>query len=82
MDGVIAGASAAGARVVYADNLYGYGPVDGPLTEDLPPRASGPNGRVRAVLAERLLEAHTAGTVQATIGRAADYYGPRGTVEA
>jgi nucleoside-diphosphate-sugar epimerase len=78
MSGVIAGAGAAGARVVYADNLYAYGPVDGPLTEDLPPRASGPNGRVRAELADQLLEAHRAGMVQATIGRASDYYGPRG----
>jgi nucleoside-diphosphate-sugar epimerase len=78
MSGVMAGASASGARVVYADNLYAYGPVAGQLTEDLPPRASGPNGRVRAVLADRLLKAHAAGRVQATIGRAADYYGPRG----
>ncbi|MDQ2935522.1 MAG: NAD-dependent epimerase/dehydratase family protein [Chloroflexota bacterium] len=78
MHGVIAGASSSGARVVYADNLYAYGPVDGPLTEDLPLRASGPNGRVRAELADLLLKADAAGTVRATIGRASDYYGPRG----
>ena len=53
MRGVLDGAAAAGARVVYADNLYAYGPVDGPLTEDLPSRATGPNGRVRATLADR-----------------------------
>lgn len=78
MHGVIAGASASGARVVYADNLYAYGPVDGPLTEDLPKRASGPNGRVRTELADVLLKADAAGTVRAAIGRASDYYGPRG----
>jgi nucleoside-diphosphate-sugar epimerase len=78
MVGVIAGARAAGARLVYADNLYAYGPVDGPLTEDLPYRATGPNGRVRAALADELMKAHAAGEVQATIGRAADYYGPWG----
>ncbi|MDQ2941653.1 MAG: NAD-dependent epimerase/dehydratase family protein [Chloroflexota bacterium] len=78
MRGVIAGASAAGARVAYADNLYAYGPVEGPLTEDLPARASGPNGRVRAALADQLMAAHAAGTLRAAIGRAADYYGPRG----
>ena len=49
MRGVLAGAAATGARIVYADNLYAYGPVDGPLTEDLPSRAMGPNGRVRAI---------------------------------
>ncbi len=78
MRGVLAGAVASGARLVYADNLYAYGPVDGPLTEDLPSRATGPNGRVRAALADELMEAHAAGTVRATIGRASDYYGPWG----
>ena len=80
MRGVIAGAVATGARIVYVDNLYAYGPVDGPLTEDLPPRATGPNGRVRAVLAEELMEADAVGTVRAAIGRASDYYGPWGRV--
>ena len=78
MHGVITGAAASGARIVYADNLYAYGPVDGPLTEDLPSRATGPNGHVRAALADGLMEAHAAGTVRATIGRASDYYGPWG----
>jgi nucleoside-diphosphate-sugar epimerase len=78
MRGVIAGAAGTGARIVYADNLYAYGPFDGALTEDLPSRATGPNGRVRARLAEELMEADAAGTVRATIGRASDYYGPRG----
>ena len=31
MRGIVAGAVASGARIVYADNLYAYGPVDGPL---------------------------------------------------
>src|ERR1700694_1356061 len=35
MNGIIEGASAAGARLVYGDNLYAYGPVDGPIREDL-----------------------------------------------
>lgn len=78
MLGILEGARATGARIVYADNLYAYGPVDGPLTEGLPDRATGPNGRVRAALAERLMEADTTGKVRATIGRASDYYGPRG----
>ena len=78
MRGVIGGAEAVGARIVYADNLYAYGPVGGPLTEDRPYRATGPNGRVRAGLADLLMAADAAGTVRATIGRASDYYGPRG----
>lgn len=82
MEGIIQGAAAAGARLVYGDNLYSYGQVDGPLTEDLPDRATGPNGRVRAQLAETLLAAHRAGTVRATIGRASDFFGPRVRVSA
>jgi len=78
MRGVIAGARAAGARLVYADNLYAYGPVDGPLTEDLPAYARGPNGRVRASLAGQLMDADARGSVRATIGRASDFYGPWG----
>ena len=78
MRGVLEGAASTGARIVYADNLYAYGPVDGALTEDLPSRATGSNGRVRATLADQLMEAHAAGTVLATIGRASDYYGPYG----
>ena len=42
MDAVIEGAAAAGARLVFGDNLYAYGPVDGPLTEELPYLARGP----------------------------------------
>jgi len=78
MRGVVAGASATGARIVYADNLYAYGPVEGPLTEDLPSLAAGPNGRVRAVLAAQLMDAHARGGVRAAIGRASDFYGPWG----
>jgi nucleoside-diphosphate-sugar epimerase len=78
MRGVLDVAAANGARIVYADNLYAYGAVDGPLVEDLPSRATGPNGRVRATLADQLMTAHATGMVRATIGRASDYYGPWG----
>jgi nucleoside-diphosphate-sugar epimerase len=76
MNGIIEGASAAGAKLVYGDNLYAYGPVDGPITEDLPYRPVGPNTRARADVANTLMSAHAAGKVRATIGRASDFYGP------
>jgi nucleoside-diphosphate-sugar epimerase len=78
MRGILEGAAATNARVVYADNLYAYGPVRTSLTENLEPIAAGPNGRVRATLADDLMSAHAAGKVRATIGRASDYYGPWG----
>ncbi len=68
----------AGAKLVFADNLYQYGPVDGALTETLPAAATFPKGRVRAEMAESVLAANAAGTVRTTIGRASDYYGPGG----
>ena len=77
MDSIIEGAISAGSTLVFGDNLYAYGPVDGPLTEDLPHRATGPNGRTRARIAETLLRAHEAGQVRATIGRGSDFFGPQ-----
>lgn len=75
---ILEGAAAAGARLVLADNLYMYGPVDRPMTEDLPYQATNPKGRVRAEMAELVLAAHRAGRLRTTIGRASDYYGPGG----
>jgi nucleoside-diphosphate-sugar epimerase len=76
MNGIVDGAAAAGAKLVYGDNLYAYGSVDGPLHEDLPYRPIGPNTRSRAEVAATLMTAHESGKVRATIGRASDFYGP------
>lgn len=76
MAAVIEAAAAAGTRIVYGDNLYAYGPVDGPLTESLPYRPRGGNALTRAELATTLMEAHGSGLVRATIGRASDFFGP------
>lgn len=74
--GIIEGAAGAGAKLVYGDNLYMYGPVSGPLREELPPRAAGRKGRTRAAMAETLMAAHRDGKVRAVIGRASNFYGP------
>jgi nucleoside-diphosphate-sugar epimerase len=76
MRAIIEGASSAGAKLVFGDNLYAYGPVDAPLTEDLPYRARGPNGRTRTRIAADLMAAHENGRVRAAIGRGSDFYGP------
>ncbi|MGI9538837.1 MAG: NAD(P)H-binding protein, partial [Miltoncostaeaceae bacterium] len=36
MAGMLAGATVAGARLVFMDNLYMYGPVEGPMREEMP----------------------------------------------
>ena len=76
---ILGAAESSGAKLVFADNLYAYGPVDGPLREDLPAAARGPKGRIRAEMAADLLAAHREGRARVVIGRASDYYGPHGT---
>lgn len=76
MHGIIAGAASAGAKLIYGDNLYMYGPVSKPLTEDLPYAATGIKGRIRAQTAEYLMEQYRSGKVRVAIGRASDFFGP------
>ena len=76
---VLDGAAEAGAKLVFADNLYVYGPPEGPMTEETPQRAQGKKGRVRVEMAAAILRAHGEGRLRCTIGRSSDYYGPRGT---
>ncbi|KRD41558.1 hypothetical protein ASE38_18470 [Cellulomonas sp. Root930] len=77
--GVLAGAQAAGARLVSMENVYMYGRPDGhPLTEDRPYAAHTTKGRLRGAMARDLLAAHRDGRVQVAIGRASDYFGPGG----
>jgi nucleoside-diphosphate-sugar epimerase len=76
--GIMAATAAAGAKLVFADNLYMYGPVDGPMTEETPPVAQTKKGRVRAAMAEELLAAHSAGKLRVVIGRSSDYFCPGG----
>jgi nucleoside-diphosphate-sugar epimerase len=76
---IIDAAAGAGAKLVFADNLYVYGPPDGPMTEETPQRAEESKGRTRIEMAEAILCAHVEGRVRATIARSSDYYGPRGT---
>lgn len=63
-------------RLVFFDNVYAYGQVRGPMTEDTPFNPCSRKGEVRAGIARMLLEAMAAGTLQAMIARAADFYGP------
>jgi nucleoside-diphosphate-sugar epimerase len=77
--GVLAAAQAAGARLVSMENVYMYGRAAGrPFTEDRPLQAHTRKGRLRADMTTDLLAAHQAGRVEVAIGRASDYYGPRG----
>jgi nucleoside-diphosphate-sugar epimerase len=71
-------ATRTGARLVVLENLYGYGPTGGrTLTEDLPAHATSAKARTRVAMTNELLAAHRSGTLDVTIGRASDFFGPR-----
>ena len=70
--------AAAGARLVFADNLYGYGPGSSPMRETTPQRAADRKGALRVRLATDLLARHERGELEVAIGRSADYFGPYG----
>ncbi|MGW2372137.1 NAD-dependent epimerase/dehydratase family protein [Kitasatospora sp. NPDC001683] len=71
-----AAAEDSGAVLVMLGNLYGYGAVDGPMTEGLPLAATGPKGRVRAAAWEQARALHEAGRIRAVEVRASDFFGP------
>lgn len=77
VDGVLEGARAAGATMVFADDTWMYGRVTGPMTEDLPYRPVRDKGLLRAWLAERIMASHHRGDVRTVIARAPELYGPR-----
>ncbi len=69
-------AEATGAVLVMLGNLYAYGPVDGPMTEELPLAATGTKGRVRAAVWEQARQLHEQGRIKAVEVRASDFFGP------
>ncbi len=70
-------ASTNASRLVVLENLYGYGPTQGKiLREDLPLTATGRKGRTRAMMAQQLMDAHSAGQIRMAIARASDFFGP------
>ena len=73
---LIDAAERSGAVLATVSNLYGYGPVSGPMTEDLPLGAKGHKGRTRADMWGDALAAHEAGRVRVTEVRASDYIAP------
>ena len=75
--GILAGAKAAGARLVVLDNLYLYEvPAEGGMSEDTRVAPVSKKGVLRAAVAEELLDAHRRGDVPVAIGRASDFIGP------
>ncbi|MEV5765843.1 NAD-dependent epimerase/dehydratase family protein [Micromonospora sp. NPDC052213] len=72
---LLTAAERSGAVLATVGNLYGYGPVDAPMTEATPLRPSSVKGRVRAQMWADALAAHEAGRVRVTEVRGSDYLG-------
>jgi len=77
IEGLLDAAAENDARLIFADNLYCYGPQSVPLRPDMPMTHYGKKPALRARLQKRLFEGHRAGRVRLAVVRASDFYGPR-----
>jgi len=75
MENVIAACQAHGSKLVFMDNVYPYGLVEGPMTEETPMRPCSEKGKIRMATDRMLLDAMDKG-LRACIARGADFYGP------
>lgn len=63
-------------KLVFFDNVYSYGYVNGVMTEETPYNPSSKKGEVRAKVATMLMDESKAKNLDAMIVRGADFYGP------
>jgi nucleoside-diphosphate-sugar epimerase len=73
--GMLNAAIGAGVDYVMLGNLYGYGPVVGPITENLPLKPNSVKGELRAEAWIQAKAAHDAGRIRVTEVRASDFIG-------
>ena len=74
-DALIAAAESSGAVLASVNNLYCYGRVSEPMTEQTPLGPVGVKGGVRTATWQRALTAHRAGRIRTAEVRASDYLG-------
>jgi nucleoside-diphosphate-sugar epimerase len=79
MRNTIDACKATGARLVFFDNVYVYGRVNGRMVESTPFNPCSDKGRSRREIDEMLLSEINSKNIKAIIARAADFYGPRCT---
>jgi nucleoside-diphosphate-sugar epimerase len=66
----------AGAKLIFFDNVYMYGKVSGPMTEETPFNPCSKKGEIRAKIATVLIKEWKSGALTGMIARSADFYGP------
>ncbi len=79
MRNTIEACKAYNAKLIFFDNIYMYGKVNGKMTESTPFNPCSEKGKVRAEIDEMLLKEMKSGSLKAIIAKAADFYGPRAT---
>jgi len=76
MSNAIEACKRANAKLIFFDNVYMYGKVAGPMTEQTPFNPCSTKGEIRGRIATMLLDEIKAGGLEAMIARSADFYGP------
>jgi nucleoside-diphosphate-sugar epimerase len=77
MENVISACQIHNARLVFFDNIYMYDPGHiGYMNETTPVRPGSKKGKIRASIAQMLMEEVEKGKLTALIARSADFYGP------
>lgn len=80
-EAILYAAETSGAVLATLSNLYGYGPVSGAMTREMPLHPVDHKGALRARMWDEALAAHQAGRVRVTEARASDYLGPTASTE-
>lgn len=68
-----------GAKLIFFDNVYMYGKVNGEMTENTPHNPCSKKGEIRAKVTTLLENEIKKGNIKAVIARSADLYGPYAT---
>jgi nucleoside-diphosphate-sugar epimerase len=78
MTNLINACNATNTKLIFFDNVYMYGKVDGKMTEETAFNPVSKKGEVRAAIATQLISEMKLGNIKAMIARSADFYGPVG----
>ncbi len=64
------------AKLVFFDNVYAYGRVEGVMTEETPYNPCSKKGKIRLKVINMMMDEVKKGNLEALIARAPDFYGP------
>jgi nucleoside-diphosphate-sugar epimerase len=76
MENTVEACKTKNAKLIFFDNVYMYGRVNGVMNENTPVNPCSKKGEVRAKIADYLLSEIRHNNISALIARSADFYGP------